>query len=241
MTQVAFLHIHKCGGSTIRYMLNGVYGYAEQYPVPLDYQSKKAPYRIQNYTVPQVYHHIEKDDTTRFSLFMGHYDWQLVQYLDKDAIVLTMLRDPIEQLYSQFRYFWVDTKHYQGYKQEFTSSGFEGFLNSHHAKKFANHQTRFLAGRLYGYSEDDLSNGVLTYAKRNLKKSVYGLMSRWDESIELFEQAIGKKLPITIVQNFNHDKRATLLSDSTIAQASEVQAYDVSLYEYAVKHFEEQF
>jgi hypothetical protein len=241
MTQVAFLHIHKCGGSTIRHMLNTVYPYAVQYPAPLDFQSNNAPYRTQKFDVPHIYEQLKNTDTSEFQLFMGHYDWQLVQQLDNDAIVLTMLRNPIDQLYSMFRYFWVDTRHYGHYKDRYQASGFEGFLHEVYVNQFVNHQTRFLSGRYYGYSENDLSNGVLTNAKRNLKKSVYGLTERWDESMQLFEAAIGKPLPVGLVQNFNSVHRADTLSHRAIEKARELQRYDISLYEYALEHFEEQF
>lgn len=241
MTQVAFIHIHKCGGSTLRNVLGSVYPYATQYPAPMDYQSSKATYRTQPNDVPQVMRYLSNQDTSEFQLFMGHYDWQIVKLLDNKPIVLTMLRNPVDQLYSQFRYFWVDTKTYGFYKDRYTSSGFEGFLSEDHVLNFTNHQTRFLGGRFWGYAASDLNNGVLTSAKKNLKKCVYGLVERWDESIALFEQAIGQKLPVAIIENFNHKYRAEPLSERVIEAATTLQSYDMSLYDYALEHFEDQF
>lgn len=239
--QTVFLHIHKCGGSSIRHMLNDVYPYAYQYPVPIAASQKHEVYRTQPFTVPQVMQQITDKDLSEFKLFMGHYDWQFVQKLDKDAVVLTMLRNPVQQLYSMFRFFWVDTRNYGFYKDRYQSSGFEGFINERYVHQFTNHQTRFLSGYFYGHTENDLNNGVTTYAKKNIKRCVFGLMERWDESIALFEHAIGKKFPRSVVENFNGKYRATHLSDRVIEKATELQAYDMSLYDYALKHFEDQF
>lgn len=236
MKKIAFLHIPKCGGSTIRSMLSEIVPIHRQYPVPVGDSSKKEGYRIQKATVLDVMSSIEFLDLD-FDLFMGNYDWQIVSAFPNDIVILTMLRNPVEQLYSQFRNFWMDTRRYGVLKDRYEYSGFEGFLDSMDVHRFANQQTRFLGGRYWGHQANNVSKGVLTSAKRNLRKSSYGLIGQWDSSITLFGDAIGSSLSIVNVENRNDKFYPKELSTDIVAKAESIQSYDMSLYEYAQKNF----
>lgn len=240
MKKVAFLHIPKCAGSSIRPMLSDLVPIHRQYPVPVADSSKKEVYRIQTATVLDVMSVIDSLDLD-FDLFMGHYDWQIVSSLPKDTVILTMLRHPVDQLYSLFRNFWMDTRRYGVLKDRYEYSRFEGFLDGMDVHRFANQQTRCLGGRYWGHQANDVNKGVLTSAKRNLRKSVYGFMDKWDSSVALFGDSIGSSLTGGNIENRNDKFYPKDLSSEIIAKAEAIQSYDMSLYEYAQKNFKGKF
>lgn len=239
MKQVLFLHIHKCGGTSLRHMLNTVYPIHEQLPVPVKGETVLPhPYRTIDQHTSSYWQDAPQKDINRYALIMGHYDWRMVTRVQGEPLVLTMLRNPIDQLISQFQWFERDKKTYGNLYEKFQHTGIEGFINSPYVARFANQQSKFLSGHFWGFS--DVNAGHVLNAKRNIRnRALYGLVERWDDSIQLFETALGVSLPH---EHRNRSaQRTPVLTPALREQIEAVQAHDISLYAYAVKHFAEQF
>lgn len=236
---IVFLHIHKCAGTSLRYMLARSVAPGAIYPVPdLGGFDNSPPYPVQALNPRQVQENLYTGMFDAYEVVMGHFDWQIVPVLPDDAIILVLLRDPIEQLVSQIRWFEQDPKHYGRVAEIARNIGLKDFLRSPYCEKYTNHQTLTLAGRLW--ADRDLSTGILSYAKRNLKRCVVGLVEHFEASVALFEEATGLDLGPRLRENAN-PRPATPLGEELRTQIADAQSWDVSLYAYALKHFESQF
>lgn len=236
---ILFLHLHKTGGTSLRYMLSRAIPQAQIYPVPaLGSYDDSPPYPTQETTPRQLQESLSEGLFKGYTLVMGHFDWNVVSALPEDTVILTLLRDPVEQLYSQIRWFEQDRKNYGFVADVYRNTGLEGFLHSPYAEKYLNQQTRFLTGRMW--SPGELSSGVLTYGKRNLGRCVYGLLERFEESLALFGQATGLAFDELRHENRNPGRKRPL-TEAQRERIADMQSYDMSLYAYAVEHFEEQF
>lgn len=90
MSKVIFLHILKCGGTSMRYALLEQYGYENVAPVPIGAASADYAYPYLRGVDPLQYQAtITSDKIEGYSVVMSHYDWGIVDRLPSwDVITL---------------------------------------------------------------------------------------------------------------------------------------------------------
>ena len=248
-TKVIFLHINKCGGSSLRHMLMSEYSWCEIAPVPVRPFTFTFPYPVIRGTTEIEYQEILwPDDFRNYKLVMGHYDWRVTKKLP-DWKIMTVLRDPVRQLLSHYYFIERARDQYGDLWEEIGPMGFSGWVRSKHVMPFLNDQTRVLSGGWVYPVEDEQKRAMYgqeanyTRAISNLcnLRMTFGLLERLDESVKLFNHAFGWQLPEPI-----HVNKAQVNTDdidldkSTIDYVKQLQHKDMRLYKAAQDTFNRQ-
>ncbi|MBW4437670.1 MAG: sulfotransferase family 2 domain-containing protein [Pleurocapsa minor GSE-CHR-MK-17-07R] len=90
-SQYYFLHLPKTAGSSLREMLKFRFAVKDIFPID----------RI------QVLQQTPKLEIHKYKLFLGHFDYQFVHYFPQKPNIITVLRDPVERVLSNYSY-WHD-------------------------------------------------------------------------------------------------------------------------------------
>lgn len=227
--KVAYIHMMKCGGTTMRYLITQEYAREAILPVAITPDSvAKPPYPFIKEDEMGYCLRLSPEDVAPYSLVMGHYDCRVLNLIDDDWHVMTLLRDPVRQLLS--RYFFIQlARDLHGNEWEETCSKGFGYWLEHHAERYANHQTEML-----GLGDVDDAIALLED-----KRMVFGLVERMGESMKLFNRKFGWSLI-----NYARHNRAPVDTDSyeispdEMALARELQSDDMVLYQRAVELFQ---
>lgn len=227
-----FLHLHKCGGTTLMNTIDVNYNprkifvidgsrYRESYN-----EFKNLPIRTQ------------KD----IDLLRGHHFYGAHEYLRKGAIYFTMLREPHARLASLYNYLRDIDLYKEINKNDMSLAP---FLDSGLAMAADNGITRMLTNNDF----DALSHGAIPLALaeqaiNNLKTNfvALGLTEEFDKSLFLFQQKLAwKKLPSYEVKNKTNTQFVTTEAvyeffDENPEYKRYIKA-DLLVYEYAKNWF----
>jgi hypothetical protein len=167
---------------------------------------------------------------------MKESNWQLLS----GAEVFVMFRDPVEQYISSFyqaKKFGKTLEKTAGSKWLFSDT-LDDYMDN---PRFSNLQLKFLLG-IEPANDSDLTESDLQRAKRlisTLEVNV-GILERYNESLHLFENVTGSKIPLGIVVIRNKNPIPTRVDDATRQRILELNAMDKRLYDFAKKVFDEQ-
>jgi hypothetical protein len=184
----------------------------------------------------------------------GHFPYGIHRYmrgLEGTPVYFTMLRKPIEQAISYYYFIhFCSRKPDSSYEHPLYSEVQKyDLLEFYFQPQHRNIQTRFIGGYLWHRLRDSpllspLDGWLLQTAKRHLREqyACYGLVSRFDQSMEMFGELFGWKvdLPESRVKPTRDRPTAEDLSNSTLAKLRDNMSLDVELHRYAVQHFEDQ-
>ena len=163
----------------------------------------------------------------------------------------TMLREPTEQAISYYYFIHsCSTQPDSSYEHPLYSEVRKyDLLEFYSQPQHRNIQTRFIGGYLWDRLRDSrlfapFDEWLLQTAKRHLREqyTCYGLVSRFDQSMEMFADLFGWKvdLPESRVKPTRDRPTAEDLSNSTLSRLRDRMNLDVELHRYAVRHFEAQ-
>lgn len=222
-----FLHLQKTGGQTLRYILRHVYDRDTLLTLNRD---ALADLRRGNRAL--------RGDRSRTRAMIGHLTFAEVADIDPGARFVTMMREPVQRVLSDYSY---ATRHPE------TRVG--GLLDSITLEQFArsdtigsvvhNLQTRVLGQR---DPRSPVSTESLVRAKSNLERfALVGLTERFDESVLLMRRALGwQRWPFYERRNTNPDpQRVAELPDGVVADIAERNQFDTELYRWAAERFGE--
>jgi hypothetical protein len=241
-----FLHIPKTAGTTLNSIIHRQY----------------APEVIYNVSGPDLAKSIQKFKTLdesekrRIRLVRGHMPFGLHRYLDMPATYITMLRDPIDRVISDFYYVFEAPSH--PLYQELMSKRVDlaDFIRSRVPKGATNGQTRLISGveKLNAIilndadkynldlTQEPATTDTLEIAKRNLDEHfvVVGLSERFDESLLLLRKALGWRNIYYVKRNVTKNRPSKQqLPRETIRLIEKHYDLDIQLYEHARQRFEE--
>lgn len=228
---IAFLHIPKAGGTTLRNILQ------RQYPVEAIFEIGE-----------DINGDIKRFRSTpakalfRKKLLIGHMTHGLHQYFPGPTTCLTMLRDPVTRVYSEYR-FLSSNPHHPLYSIVSPLS-YHQYLEVDPTRQASNGQTRLLSGSTYGDQIgvpgiEPLDQAHLNRALDHLKQfyPTVGLLERFDESLMLWCKQFKWRYPLYEKKNIT--KRASKpLDESEIEHTREKNQFDITLYQQAVNCFE---
>ena len=234
-SKVIFLHVPKTGGTTFSRVLQRVYGDAYTF-----FEDDAVDGFVRNLEVYECMeiHAAVKGDRLVWGTknIMKESNWRLFS----GAEVFVMLRDPVEQYISSY---------YQSSKvgktlekkaagKRFFPDTLDEYLEN---PLYSNLQLKFLLGSEPG-NDPELTEADLQRAKRMISTVGVnlGILERYSESLHLFENVTGSKIPLGIVVVRNKNRFPTRIDDATRQRIRDLNALDQGLYDFAKKVFDEQ-
>jgi hypothetical protein len=230
-----FLHIPKCGGSTItqviyqqccstsrdrnrnKYWHRGVYFY----PAGL-FSKPSAPSK------PEVARMLSRAD---LRAVVGHFSFGNHQYVPVPSLYVTALRNPVSRILSLYDELRLHN-HIEMTLEQFV-------LNPPY--NIHNDQTRRIAGS--GGAENEEKEGVLQIAMKNLKHhfAVVGLTEKMDETICLMKQSFGwQRHHLYYPKNVTIDRTdRRAISSELMKVIVERNDLDIRLYSWAEQLLEQ--
>jgi hypothetical protein len=223
---VIFLHVPKTAGTTLNRLIEWEYNLFEMYSVdPVLFRWSAAHLRK-----------LSKERLRKFRVFKGHMLFGLHEVLPQPATYITVLRDPVERTLSAF-YFMRSYKWHPLYwkfkRENWTLEDFVLRLPRE------NVQCKIVGGAVY---EEPCTTEIFEQAKQNLRQhfSVVGLSERFEETLALMKLRFGWKLKSYSSFNITGARpKKRDLSQSTLELITEKNSFDVMLYDYAAKLFQD--
>ncbi len=240
---VIFIHIPKCGGTSISRGLRRAY-YLSQIQMGAE-ETKEALALVENTASErEIWQKMPK-----YRSFLAHYlllkktkclvghihfDDALYEKFHSDYAFMTMLRDPVDRFFSHF-YFHLDTKP----SGQCPNSNLEQFVHEASAKEFGSLMTQFLCG--LPMDRDFHSSEAVEAAKANLDKfDIVGLLDQLPDFQQQVSDHLGTRLKIGH-QNVGQKRRgsAAEISPDLMAQVRTLCAPDQAVYDFAKERFAE--
>ena len=233
--KLIFLHIPKTAGSTFHMILNKRYKSNE---IKNLFGSR--------YSEPEIKSFIEApvEAKKNIRLLKGHMPYGMHNYLPDESKYISVLRNPVERVISQYYYIKKNTYnplHNQVEKDgmsisEFVSSGISVGMNNGHC--------RFLNGDLDEYKFNQCDDILLEQVKENIRKNFLwlGLTERFDESILVLSILLGwKSPPYYIRENVSKNRKSRdSISKEEISVIEEYNSLDMNLYSFANEMLDKQ-
>jgi len=235
-----FLHIGKTGGTSLQRILEKEY-------------SDKAPFFVTSGYFPgskdrRSRHFEDLSDQERrdLRLIKGHINYGIHTQLEETARYITLIRDPIDRIISNYYYIKQNADHYLYEKITSSDCSLEEYILE--ATDNDNGQTRVLAGIAdrYECQEKEVPFGkvndeIFKIAKSNLRKfAVVGLMERFDESVEMMRRELRWRITPNIEKHNVTEGRPRKedIDSKTLKLIEKHNQYDMRLYKIATELFE---
>jgi hypothetical protein len=225
-----FVHIPKTAGSTLNSIIVREYSPLQLAAVDGRFW-RWAFHRMTQWTPQRL---------NRSDVFTGHMPYGLHQLMVREATYMTVLRDPVERIISEYFYRIGRGSH------PLVDRELRGLSLSQYVEKlpYNNVQTKLLAGGSpgYDYTAGECSPAMLETAKRNLaqKFSLVGLTERFDETLALCKIIFGWNVKRYAIQRMTPGKpRQKAIPPDLRNLIAERNCYDVELYKYGTQLFEQ--
>lgn len=232
--RLIFTHIPKTGGTSLRAVLG------RHYPRHTVHFKDNNNYLNARHilTLPQA----ERDG---LRLIAGHLSYGIHAYLTGESVYITLLRDPVKRLISNY-FFARSLPHHKQHENAMRLS-LEEFVQDPL-------QNQAVTRALYGFTFDPtnpapptdmltLPPDALDIAKRHLSEqyAVVGITEHFDTSLMLMKKALGWGNVTYMSRNITKsDDSRQKLSPETVAVVKQACAMDVDLYQHALSVFESQ-
>ena len=229
---VIFLHLVKTAGTTLNQVLDREYANILSFYIPRESKELFDGFK-------------EKLKTGNPGLIRGHFEWGWHVFLSRPFIYITLLREPVARVISEYFYILGKTDH-----PLFDQVSAKNISIADFVKNFLppNLQTRKISGLTFAKNSgipQDLeinADNMLKIAKENLDKyfAIVGLTEKFDETLILLKRELRWDWPFYTRQNVTRKKVAREnMPASTIEIIKEHNQLDVELYEYTRQLFNE--
>jgi hypothetical protein len=234
---VIFLHVGKTAGATMRRALRKEFTTSEV----LELRAPTVtPGRLRRDGAIDYFAGLPESDRARLRLIMGHMTFGLDAVVPRPATYVTLLREPMKLIASQFHH----VKRHEGHLLHEEAKAYPdlvSYVRSGISLEMDNSQTRAFAGDTttpFG----GCTPAMLDQAKANLAGAfaVVGLTERFDESLVLMRKAFAwHKLRYVSVNIDPGRAQRSPLSQEDLDLVRAQNALDLDLYAWASARFED--
>lgn len=250
---IFFLHIHKCGGSSINQAIKSCYLTwditKDRRLVHLD---SHAAFNAAQKCIDQTNFPSEQTDTYHLLRFRenlllyymdqkdinyiaGHFSFSATayEYFFKKYAFITVLRDPVARWISF--YFYNRNKQRGPFKID---TELEAFIESERGQRQGYEYVKFLGGA--DQAGDYTSAQAINRAKENLHKfSIVGCLEYQGDFVKQFEERFGRKFKIGVSNQSpkSEPERKSIISEGIKEKVREVCKPDIEIYQYAINNF----
>jgi len=223
---VIFLHVPKTAGTTLNRLIEWEYPLFEIYSVdPVFFR----------WSVSHLWQ-LPARRLEKTRIFKGHMLFGLHKILPQPATYITVLREPVDRVISAFYFMRSYVLHPFYWKLRRENWTLEDFVRRSPRE---NVQSKIVAGADY-YSP--CTDEIVEQAKENLFRyfSLVGLSERFEESLALMKLRFGWKLERYSSFNVTRARpKKRDLPQSTLDLIVEKNSFDIALYEYATRLFQD--
>lgn len=232
---VIFLHVGKTAGATMRRALRREFRSSEVMELKAP---AVEPGRLRRDGAVAYFESLPEAARARPRLIMGHMNYGLHEAVPRPATYVTLLREPIKLILSQYHH----VRRHEGHLLHEEAEAYPdlaSYLRSGISLEMDNSQTRAFAGDAttpFG----GCTREMLEVAKAHLDGAfaVVGLTERFDESLVLMRQAFAWNRIRYVSVNIDpgRDRRETP-SEEDLEIIREQNALDLELYAWAAERF----
>ncbi|WP_162558662.1 sulfotransferase family 2 domain-containing protein [Robertkochia solimangrovi] len=217
--RIIFMHLPKCGGSTMSTILNRFYQKENTFNVKV---IENVRLNIDDFTG------LNQSQRDELNLLTGHIHFGIHKYFTNSYDYITFLRDPVERIVS-FYYYVKRTPEHRLYQNKLFSketSLYDFVINSTEGD-IHNGQIRFISGIV------DSPNIMLERALENIYSnfSFVGIVEKFDESLILLQNMYGWNTPTyKILNETKHRPKIEMLDTQTLEVIRDMNKGDIELY-----------
>lgn len=214
--QFFFIHIPKTGGTTLRKMLTNHFPTNSYYPTEENLLKNNGKYIKQSELVSKNVEFLQK------ALIIGHYNYDMVQYLKPDVKIVAFLRNPFDRIFSHIAHILKHDERWFG-------------ADPNDVVKDRIHQLGNLQTRMLGKSNSKTINDKLA----NIQTFDFiGIQERFAESISMLNELYNWKLEIVERQNTTQNSIKNSITSKSMALICRHIKHDIVLYDFACELFE---
>lgn len=220
-----FLHLTRTGGSTMREIIERQF-----YP--------SVRYRIKGNKIEETleaFKNLPQTERDKIKFLSGHMPFGLHKYFSLPCDYITLLRDPIEKVISEYYYMKNLPQHtyYQTIKNMSLEDHALSGINS-----VVNYQTRILSGNwgMPHVHSLPLPPDALEVAKKNLEKyfKVVGIKEKFDETLLILRKVFGWKNIYYLKTNVGrHRPLINDVPENILRLIKRNNEWDLELHEFA--------
>ena len=230
MNPLRFLHIPKTAGTT----LNGI----------LDRQYRNQRRFVFNGNIAsdiKRFETLSEEDQNKVTLFSGHASIVTGIKQADNAVMITLLRDPIDRVKSFCQHVSEGKSPYLIRDSPPESFSLDKFLESGNSE-LSNLQTKMLVGRgscILPPLECTSATETANLALYNLfnKIECFGLQEHFDESLLLLSSYFHWQTPIYVSKNKKNPRKLLQFQRRHLERIAALNAIDLGVYERAKEHF----
>lgn len=231
-----FLHIPKTAGSSLGHAIHRQYEHSSIFFI--------------NGNNPE--HSIEKfvslpdDQRSRFLCISGHIPFGLHEYIPRNVVYSTILRDPVDRILSLYHHVLRETSHYMYETVISKKMGLLDFVGSGLSRELCNDQTRMISGIGEWNQKTDRTMVDETAFQKAMKNieiffPVVGLTEMFDESLLLMQDVYSwNNVFYTNRRVFDDGSEKKPVDAFVLKVIRERNQYDLMLYDYARDRLQKQ-
>ena len=223
-----FIHIPKTGGSTLHSVINRNYRSRSLLNVKNDREAEKiAELNVNN---------LKKIQVVKGHMAFGHHKHFPNP---KDFTYITMLRDPVKRIISNYYFILSRPQHYLHHELSSNNYSLKDYVQSGIVNNTENAQVRLLGNCIY-VPHGKIDRTMLEQAKKNIKTHFYlaSVNQFFDETILFLKEEFQWKFSFYVRQNVTgHGVKPSDLDQDTLATIKAYNSLDMELYDLVKEDF----
>lgn len=233
---LVFVHLPKTAGTTFHNILQ------KQFKDKVHYCAYNNGFKQLN-----GLRRMSQADVDKIDIVRGHINYGIHKYFSRPCEYITFFREPVSRIVSHYLYVQSNIFHPLHRLYEREEFSIRDFLNK--TTDNDNGQVRALCGLSNTLSMfegprlpfGEVDSTHLEQAKKTLATfAAFGIQERFDESLLLMKERLGLDIPLYKSTNVNEINTKGLISQDDIKYIREFNRFDIELYSYACKLFDNQ-